>query len=101
MADNPMTDPFAQVKADFAAFEKQLQAAPAQAAAPVTTAASGAEKVILDTAEGLKAEFILLEARFKAALGALDDRVTKGAINPVFAQVAKLVSHVAAIAKSL
>ena len=95
-------DEFAKPEQDFQDAIKALHGVqPKTASSVAATVVADVKAGLVDTAEALKPEFTELEARFKAAVDALDDKVTRGVANPVFGEAKKLVSHIAAMAKAL
>lgn len=89
----PAVDEFAKPEQEFKDLMASMHPTPAQHTLAVA--------VVLDTAEAVKAEFIALEQRFHAALVRLEDLTVKGVGNPLFAEAKKMVTTVAALAKSL
>lgn len=105
MTDNAQDDPFLIQEQEFkdkvTAMHKAVPGLVAAAEADVVGAAKDVEVAVVDEVAALKAEFSELEERFKAAASRLEDLVVRGVGNPVFSEAKKLVSHVAAIARSL
>lgn len=98
-------DPFVAQEAEFqqnvALLHKKADGVVVAAEALGAAAEDLVEVSVLDTIDGIKAEATELEARFKALASKVEDIVVKGVANPVFSAAAKMVSHVANIARSL
>lgn len=86
----------------FAAQEQEFKDAVAKLHPVVQGAVAKVEAVALETIEDVKAEAVLLGARFKVLATRLEDLAHNGVTNnPVFKQASDLVNHIVGIAKSL
>jgi hypothetical protein len=108
MTEQPAVDPFLPQEQEFRDKVAAMHPNPNLVVKATEAVASAALDVVddvavisLDTAEDVKAEFVILEARFKAAASRLEDMVTNGVTIPAFAEAKRLFGHVVAIAKSL
>lgn len=99
MTDQTSTDPFLAQEQEF---KDKIKAMHPAVEAALGRAEEVAKSDLLATVDGVKAEAAELEMRFKALLVRVEDLAHTGMTNnPLFQQAAKMITHIASIAKAL